>query len=293
MSLFNLLRFILNHPVNRRRRVGALLDFTLWQIRSRLARGPIVYRWINGARVNVRHGETGFTMNIYCGLHDFVEMAYLLHVLRQDDLFADVGANMGSYTLLAAAVRGTRTASFEPVPGTFARLSQNILLNGLGSRVTARSVGVGEKPGHLRLSVGEDCCNHVLGANEEEESLEVKVVTLNETLAGDCPALLKIDVEGFELPVLRGATALLQNPALHSIIVEYPGAGSRYGYDESDLVALLTKHGFVPCGYDPFTRTLTALAEPTQGNALFIRGLEQARARVRDSEAFRVKNLTL
>jgi len=42
-----------------------------------------------------RPGETGVTGNIYTGLHEFSSMGYLLHVLREGDLFVDVGANVG------------------------------------------------------------------------------------------------------------------------------------------------------------------------------------------------------
>jgi hypothetical protein len=57
-------------------------------------------------------GMTGATGNLYVGLHEFEEMAFLLHFLRPGDLFADVGANVGSYTILAAVAveRGTHCA---------------------------------------------------------------------------------------------------------------------------------------------------------------------------------------
>ena len=52
---------------------------------------------------------TGATQNIYCGLQEFEEMAFLLHFLRKDDLPLDIGANIGSYTILAASSVGART----------------------------------------------------------------------------------------------------------------------------------------------------------------------------------------
>ena len=271
MALLPLLRFICDQPLNRRRKVGALLDFARWQIRSRLVNKPMTYRWINNARVLVRRGETGFTFNIYCGLQDFSEMSYLLHVLRDDDLFADVGANIGSYTLLASAVRHSRTICFEPVPETYSRLLQNLRLNDLGERVVAHNLGVGEKPGTLRFSTNQNCGNHVLRDDEKEEALTVKVVTLDEMTADSCPNVLKLDVEGFELPVLRGASGILQNPELHSIILELTGMGHNYGYRDSDIVDLLKQYGFATYGYDPFARKLTPQV-PSPGNALFVRG---------------------
>jgi hypothetical protein len=56
------------------------------------------------------------TGNLYAGLHEFSEMGFLLHLLRQNDLFVDVGANLGSYTVLASAVCQARNIAFEPVP---------------------------------------------------------------------------------------------------------------------------------------------------------------------------------
>ena len=62
------------------------------------------------------------TGNIYCGLAEFADMAFVLHVLRAGDLFVDIGANAGAYTLLASSVAGAKTTCFEPVPATYARL---------------------------------------------------------------------------------------------------------------------------------------------------------------------------
>lgn len=60
----------------------------------------VQFDWIEGARLMVRNGMTGATGNIYCGLHEFTDMSFVLHLLRPDDLFVDVGANIGSYTVL-------------------------------------------------------------------------------------------------------------------------------------------------------------------------------------------------
>jgi FkbM family methyltransferase len=292
MTLFSLLQHICDHPLNRNRKAGAALDFVRWQVRSRLAGKPLVYTWINDARVLVRRGETGFTMNIYCGLYDFHEMAYLLHVLRPGDLFGDIGANIGSYTLLASAVRCARAVCFEPIPETYARLEKNLQLNHLEKLVVPHNLGVGDQPGVIRFSLAENCCNHVLREGEQEEGLAVKVVTLDDVLGNDCPNLIKIDVEGFEQPVLKGAPGILQNPALHSIILELNGDESGYGFHASDTVDLLKQHGFSSYAYDPFQRKLT-LRDPLPGNVLFIRHLDKVETLLHSSEKFFVKNVAV
>jgi FkbM family methyltransferase len=289
---FRMLRGIYDHPLNKDRKGAALLDFARWQIRSRLAGKPLVYSWINGTKVLTRNGETGFTGNIYYGLQDFPEMSYLLHVLREGDVFVDVGTNVGSYTLLASSVRRARSICFEPVPATFSRLKQNLDLNNLEDRVAAHNLGVADKPGLIRFSVNENCCNHVLGDDEKQEGVAVNVVTLDQALDSVSPSLMKIDVEGFELPVLRGASKILQRPELHSIVLEWNADENRYGYHESDLMALLKEHDFAPYQYDPFRRTLTP-QEPTEGNTIFVRQLERVNALLRSSEKFRVKDVLL
>ena len=257
-----------------------------------MARGLVDYPWINDARVFVRKGETGFTMNIYCGLHDFADMAYLLHVLRPGDLFADVGSNIGSYTILASAVRQARAISFEPVPDTFSRLLRNLELNHLGELVTAHNLGVSDHPGIIRFSANENCCNHVLRDDEKEKGIEVKVGTLDDIFGDSCPDLMKIDVEGFEWPVLNGAAQTLQNPKLHSIIIELNENGSLYGYSETAIIDLLKSHDFASYIYDPFTRKLSP-HEPVPGNVLFVRDLKRIEELVRTSETFRIKNVDL
>ena len=154
----------------------------------------------------VRPGETGFTQNIYCGLHEFSNMAYLLHTLTPDDLFVDVGANVGSYTALACAARGARGYSFEPVPTTYKRLLDNVRLNDLTSRVVSLNIGLSDADGELLFTTSENCTNHVVPAGEAVVgATRVEVRPLDRVLESRSPNMIKIDVEGFETLVIKGA----------------------------------------------------------------------------------------
>src|SRR5262245_39273440 len=108
MALRDTLHFITTHPLNRERPLGALVRFMKWQLATRLKPGRFVHEWVGGARLFARTGETGVTGNIYCGLHEFSEMAYVLHVIGPEDVFVDIGANVGTYTVLACAARRAR-----------------------------------------------------------------------------------------------------------------------------------------------------------------------------------------
>src|SRR6266849_8995171 len=105
------LAFIVSHPLNQSRPLAALGRFAAWQVASRVC-PEIEFEWIEGAKLIVSRGMTGATGNIYCGLHEFVEMAFLLRLLRPTDLFLDVGANLGSYKILATKVCGARAIAF-------------------------------------------------------------------------------------------------------------------------------------------------------------------------------------
>lgn len=284
MSLNQTLQFIVNHPLNRNHKASALFRFLKWQIGSRLVPGPVVFEWIAQSKMIVRPGDRGMTQNIYCGLHDFREMAYLLHSLTDQDLFVDVGANVGSYTVLACAARGARGYCFEPVPSTFARLTDNLTVNNLSGRVTALNIGVSDHEGVLKFTVGTGPTNHVASETDgQADLLSVPVRTLDEVLAGESPSMIKIDVEGFESPVLDGAAATLANPSLHSIVIELNGAGSRYGFDEGDIIRRLSGYGFVSYLYEPFTRELCAISgkNTTSDNTLFVRNADALQERLK------------
>jgi hypothetical protein len=154
--------FLANHPLTRRRRLSAMARVLRWQIVSRF-REEVILDWIGGTRFAARRGMTGITGNIYAGLHEFSDMAFVLHFLRPHDLFVDVGANVGSYTILASGVVGCRTVAFEPDPEAAAALERNVALDRIAERVETRRAAVGDRDGTIRFSVGLDTVNHVEG----------------------------------------------------------------------------------------------------------------------------------
>jgi FkbM family methyltransferase len=289
MALLDSVRFVLEHPLNRGRGLDALLRIARWQLGTRAMGRRAVVDWVGGARFIAGRGETGLTGNIYCGLHEFADMAFVLHAIRPGDLFADVGANVGSYTLLACAARQARGHCFEPVPSTFARLVDNLRLNGLEGRVHAHNCGVGEASGALSFSSAHDCGNHVVAAGESGASVTVPVVTLDAALAGEAPVVIKLDVEGFEVPVLRGSREMLAAPGPRALVVELNGSGKRYGFEDRDVEGMLAQHGFGEMTYDPFARELRPPAAPrAPGNAIFVRDVAWFADRVKRSEPFEV-----
>lgn len=274
MSLLSTVRFIANHPLNRGNKREAVGRFVKWQIGSRLIQGAFIHEWVNGSKFVVRKGETGLTGNIYTGLFEFVDMAFLLHFLRGEDLFVDVGANMGSYTILACAAVGASGYAFEPIPKTYERLVENVRLNHLEARVNCWNRGVGARPGRTAFTSDYGPANRVFDPAEGNPiAVEVDMTSLDIALGDETPSLLKIDVEGYEAPVLEGAKNTLQKETLQAVIMELNGSGSRYGFSESKIQEEMYDYGFRIHSYDPLSRTLVEsdVGGLDGDNCLFIR----------------------
>jgi FkbM family methyltransferase len=251
--------------------------------------------WVGGTRLLVGLGDTGLTGNLYAGLHDFSDMGYVLHCLRSGDLFVDVGANAGAYSVLACGAAGASGLAFEPVPEAFERLSDNVRLNGLDTRLACRRLALAAAPGRLHFTASQDTVNHALASGEARDgAIEVRASTLDHELDGRVPGLIKIDVEGYESQVLAGAEQTLGHSGLHSLIVELGGCGIRYGSDDAATVAGLAGCGFRPFAYDPLTRALRPMAAPPLGgNALFVRDEALVRRRLAEAPRFQVLGVVL
>jgi FkbM family methyltransferase len=296
LQFYRMLRFITEHPLNRKRKVASMLRLVSWQLGSRIASGPVTINFVNDAKLLVRPGMTGATGNIYTGLHEFEDMAFVLHVLRTSDLFVDVGANVGSYTILASAGLGVKTIAFEPIPTTYGHLVDNIDLNGVHDLVTAHNIGVGAERGELIFTSSLDTVNHVLGAAESDiASTKIAVNTLDEMLGESRPTVIKIDVEGFETRVIDGAGKALSRDTLLAVVMELNGSGERYGFDESTLHARMLGYAFRPFTYSPFTRQLLSLEgkKSTSGNTLYIKNLERVQERLVSAQPFTVLGHTI
>lgn len=282
------LRFVWTHPLNANGRLKAVGRVVRWQVGSRLLPGPIALPFVGDTRLFVTRGMAGATGNWYCGLHEAAEMGFVLHALRPTDLFLDVGANVGSYTVLAAGAVGARVTAAEPIPATFQNLVRNVELNGLRDRARCEQVGLSEQSGSLRFTDDLDTVNHVVSGTEEGGT-EIPVTTIDGLTGSDTPTIIKIDVEGYELPVVRGGHRTLADERCLAVILETNGSGARYGVDDSEIVAVMARHRFDPFGYDPVGRRLS---RGTTGgaNTIFIRDVTAVETRIRHAPRYRLVN---
>lgn len=275
--MINTLKFILNHPLNRGRPISTLARYASWQLRSRL-QDEVVVDWIEGTRLVARNGMTGATGNIYCGLHEFADMAFVLHALGPNDLFVDVGANIGSYSILASGVAGAKSIAIEPDPGTAKNLVRNIEVNALADKVEIVRTAIGAEEGEIVFTTGRDTMNRVATRADKDQQV-VPLRKLDDILKGKNPVVIKMDVEGFEREALRGALETLKNPSLVAIQLETVDDDSR---------AWIEGAGFEVFSYDPQTRTLHKGASIAMFNQLYVRGAKELAERLQAAPKRRV-----
>ena len=286
-------RFVLAHPLNRANKWAALMRYFRWQFGSRLVTGDVLVPFVDKTFLRVRPGMTGATGNIYAGLHEFEDMAFVLHLLQEKDLFVDIGANIGSYTILAGGAVGAQCVSVEPIKSTFHMLEENINLNRLSGNVQALNMGIGKEKGVLRFTAGLDTVNHVVADTEQVDSVvEVPIVSLNDLLENQEPLLIKIDVEGFETNVIAGADKVFSKPSLLAVIMELNGSGERYGFDEGPLHEKMLSFGFQSYTYSPFERQLVSLngEKSNSGNTLYVRNVDEVASRLSGARQYRIAN---
>ncbi|MDF5758140.1 FkbM family methyltransferase [Spongiactinospora sp. TRM90649] len=151
------------------------------------------------------------------GYYEEFEVGLFERLAAGSGTILDVGANIGVYACTGAShlPEGGRLVAFEPVPENLGYLRANIDRNGLGDRVTVEPAAVGAAPGELTLHLsGEQSGKHsasAVNAGEATGSVSVPMTSIDAYLAegGLRPDIIKIDVEGYEGFVLRGAAETL------------------------------------------------------------------------------------
>lgn len=241
----------------------------MWQAWERTVKRPWTITLAPGRKIRCYPHCAVSSGTLYYRLPERSSMRFLVDHLQPGDTMVDVGANVGTYALLATTVEGVTAVAFEPSSVTFGRAVQNVALNGLQDRITVRQEAVGSSSGEAVLSVGLGPCNKVLGpaTGVVDAGEKVRVVTLDETFAMGAPrvGVVKIDVEGGEVDVLDGARALVarDRPAL---IVEVN--------DPERVGAYLRQLGYSAYVYDPDRRALepTELADHVHHNVVALYG---------------------
>jgi FkbM family methyltransferase len=202
-------------------------------------------------------------------------------LVRQGMTVFDVGANLGVYTLLAAARVGPegRVHAFEPVPQLFQLLTESVRRSG-SRNILPSDLAVSDRSGSAVMYLGDDRDSdiHALAQSERRTgSVEVRTITIDDYVEQKSVGrvdLIKIDVEGAELPALRGARRLLAREDAPLIQAEVSDENARaFGYAPPALKEYLAGfgyHGFRSRGGE-WQAVPIAEPHPKWENVLFVR----------------------
>jgi FkbM family methyltransferase len=201
---------------------------------------------------------------------EYSEMSFLLDYLRDEDVFVDVGANIGAYSVLLGKIC-KRGYAFEPSVDTYKICCENLKLNNF-KNVKLNCLGVGNSNEKVLFTKGLDATNHVINDKQSIESDDVEkiqIVSLDEFLKHEKEiSIIKIDVEGLEEQVLDGAKNLLNQSNLNIVIMEV--------FENEKLVDLMKQYGFKAYMYDAdkhVLHTLKYMHDKLGDNCIFIKDI--------------------
>lgn len=209
--------------------------------------------------------------HIYCGAFEWAEREWLESALQPGMVFYDIGANIGFFSVIAAekVTPQGHVYSFEPVSGTHDRLVENIQLNKIDKHVTTFLAAASDHVGEAQIYIpdkGMDAWNSLAvkpeAGNYQLET--IKTIVLDELVANKTlrtPDIIKIDVEGWEMHVLKGLQQTLQtyHPTL---FIEFTSPNLRAaGTTCAELAEFIRALGYQLYEYDPRSKTLIVQQE--------------------------------
>lgn len=253
------------HPSRRGERLRAGLAAAAYVVRTLILRRPSRVAVGEHSRIVGRPGEFN-PLHAVLRNPPNIEMLVWRERLSPGDVFLDVGANIGLYTIYACEL-GANVIALEPDPTNVDRIRENLAVNGAEAVVLQQAAA--DRPGAVVVTTELNERNHIV--TDGSGGRTVDAVTLDE-LIGDGHAMVKIDVEGAEHLVLLGAERALHERRISLMQLEW-GLDEASAFDDrSALLELLRRHryelyendrvgGLAPLG-DRVPTTLNVFAMP-------------------------------
>jgi len=194
--------------------------FRVYRLLSRLAPNRYEIYRVEGGLIFLNLHESAAMVQRAMGSYETAKHALIRRHLQPGMTFIDVGANKGDFTLLAARLAGNSgvVLSIEPEPENHSMLQRSIALNHY-SNIRVMQIALSDRDGTADLHIGATSGSHSLAPGYKGlRKVTVPTMTLDQLVADQqlqTVDMIKIDVQNFELEVLRGAAQTLRaNPRL-------------------------------------------------------------------------------
>ena len=280
--IYSLLRLIKTHPLAKNEKLSALIRYFTFHLRYK--DGEEIAIPFSGGHLIISKGE-GSQAHYFTHLEDYEEMAFLLHFLRVNDQFIDVGANIGAYSILAASQIGCKTIAFEPSEKNYSILQANLHLNNLQEFIEIHNLALGEK--NETKTIGTKGALTYITNNQNLDLQKIEIQRLDDF--AEYAQIIKIDVEGFEEFVLKGAEQVLNHPDTHAVILELAGY-NRYNSSDAIIHKLMINNHFFPVQYFPEIREIKKLESfrIDQFNTIYIKNMKLVKERIIESPKYKI-----
>lgn len=278
-------------PGNRKGRASAVLRAFRWFLLRRSTAintpdKPALVQPVFGNRLYPAYADSIIAKHLMYRSEwfDWDMLHFLQSYLQPSDHFLDVGANTGLHTLLASTriepAAGGRITCIEPHPLNLQRLRHTIHLNAL-YHARVHPLAASDSTARLELTGTDVFARLVAKKNNPPPSVVVPTARLDDLIPSTPVHACKIDVEGAEWQVLRGASQLIESGHLPFLILELCGHLNAYDETESDFIDWLTSKGYRLASYRHEDQALSFDAPyPDDVFALTNTGLDLIHARL-------------
>jgi FkbM family methyltransferase len=240
---------VIDHPANRGHAVRAVYRYLSCEIRARVTGQPVVVKIGDRSSVLAHLHRGGSWRAVIGNPPEPPEMRAWRRILEPGDLFVDVGAHVGLYSLWALDA-GASVIAVEPNPEAASQLRANVAFNGFLAELVEAAVGA--TPGRMAMA-GQDLLRQHLVLDgspasnlSREDGSTVEVRVLDDIIGDRSVRGLKMDVEGAERLALEGAAQLLDQRRVDVMQLEWNECSvALLGEDRGPLARMLETRGFV------------------------------------------------
>jgi len=247
-QLIRSIRAVFFHPLNKNRIGETLIRILWWKMNQLFFHLPAIVD-ITPNRKCICYPDSSYGgLFIYMGIPEYEGVNYILKNLNADDIFIDVGACIGDYSLFASSViTHGHIYAFEPYYKSVALFEENIRLNGIKNISIFKGVA-SDKNGYERLNVEKEVeINHITHNKNDSNTVKVPSITLDTYIENNHiteVSILKIDVEGAEMKVLHGAEKNIKRKTIKKILIELNNNNQFFGTSNKDIAQWLEDKGY-------------------------------------------------
>jgi FkbM family methyltransferase len=259
------LLWALRHPLNQHRRTATLARWAAHNARRRITRGRDVTLTFNGLplRGPIDHPIINLATYVQGGLYDYDAMTSITILLEPGQLFIDVGANIGPYSVLAAGLVGAsgQIVAVEPSTDQLACLRRN--LQDLPAECLISTAPLADRPRAAGLVATGPTIQHFVESTASDAVMRTSTLDAELARLGcqDRGGFAKVDVEGWEPAVIAGAQRwLASRPG--GLLVEANGLNHRSPVPWLESVQILRERGYEFAWAEFSKKTLHLFADP-------------------------------